>query len=108
MKQNSTGRLALVDEREEALRRVHHEIGDRHLAGHDESGRSREQADGDEHAADDLDDAGEAEQREQRRAHADIGEADQLRRAVGEEQERRHDAQDREKMRTVGRQVGQG
>ena len=60
------------------LRRMRHEVGDRHLAGQDEGDRPREQAKHDQDAADDFQHGGEAEQRKQRRAHAGVGKAEQL------------------------------
>ena len=53
------GRLALVQEREEAVRRVRDEIGEGHLAGEDEGDRPREEPERQQDAADDLENAGE-------------------------------------------------
>src|SRR3979490_1421675 len=53
-----------VDQWKNVLRRVKDEIGERHLAGQDKSRRTREQAEDQQRAADQLDKAGSAEKRE--------------------------------------------
>ena len=74
---------------------MRHPVGDRHLAGQDEGDRAGEQPEQQQDAAEELEHAGEAEQREQlglrtvRRR-----EAEQLLRAVLHEDQRRDDAQD--------------
>ena len=94
--------LTLVDHREEALRRMRHEVGDGHLAGQDKGDRAREQADEEQEATDHLEHARKAGKRKQRRVHAGIGEAEQLGRAVRHEEQRSDDPQDREKLRAIG------
>jgi hypothetical protein len=55
------GERAAIDQREEAARRMHHEIGHRHLAGDDEGDGLREQAEDQQCAADQLDDSGQTQ-----------------------------------------------
>ena len=50
--------LAFVQDRKEALRGMHHEIGDRRHARGQERGRPGEQADDQQNSADEFDDAG--------------------------------------------------
>src|SRR5882762_1954857 len=50
------GQLALVDDRPEAAARVDHEVRDRHLTRRDERGPAGRKPDGDEEAAEELDD----------------------------------------------------
>ena len=85
---------------------MRHEIGDRHLAGEEEGHRPGEQADDEQQAADELDHAGDAEEREERRAELGRREAEQLLRAVLEEEQRRHDAQHRQRIGPPGREEG--
>ena len=59
--------LAAVQHREEAARRVRHEVADRHLAGEQEGDRPGEQAEQDQQPAADLEHRREPEQAERRR-----------------------------------------
>ena len=52
----------VIDDRPEPERRMHHEIGDGHLAGQDKGHRAREQAHQQQQAAEDFQDAGKPEQ----------------------------------------------
>src|ERR1700733_2759511 len=56
---------AVVDQREEPARKMADEIGKRHFARQDESGKTREQADHQQRAEDQFDRAGRANQRKQ-------------------------------------------
>src|SRR6185436_5900730 len=49
------GQLALVEDGPEPVARVAHEVGEGHEAAGDEGGQAREEADGDQGAADELD-----------------------------------------------------
>lgn len=80
-------RVPAVGGGEEASRRVDHPVGHRHHAGGDEGGGPREQADGDQHAGDDLDDAAHPEERQEGRRVVGGRDADQLLGAVLQEQE---------------------
>ncbi len=88
------------------MRRVRHEIGDRHFAGEQESHWAGEQADEQKQAADQFEDAGDAEQREERRAELGRREAEQFLRAMLEEEQRRDDTQRRQGIGTPGRKQG--
>jgi hypothetical protein len=81
-----------------------HEIGDRHLAREDECNRPREEPEHQQDAADEFKHAGETNEREERRLESLGGPAEELRRAMREEQQRRHDPEDGQELRTVGRQ----
>jgi hypothetical protein len=85
---------------------VRHEIGDRHLAREDERDRPREQAEDEEDAADDLEDAGETGEREELGPEADVGEAEKLAGAVGDEEKRGDDAEERERVRRPSVEAG--
>ena len=96
-------RFAFVQDREEAVRQVRREVGDRHFAGHDESGRAGVKADKDEKAANDLDQPGDTEEREgRRRRHAKRREIEIFPGSVGDEQKGGSDAEHRQKIRGIG------
>jgi hypothetical protein len=87
--------LAVVLDRQQALRLVRQEVGERHRAARQERGPAREQPDHDQHAGDELDATRhpDHERRCLRRRSAE--QAEQLLRALAREEEARDDAQQR-------------
>ena len=97
------GELAAVDERPETLRRVGDEIGERHQPGEHERHGTREEADQEQRAADELQYSGHAgEGPELQRKRARNREVEQLLRAVRREQKGGDDAQDAQQTRRPG------
>jgi hypothetical protein len=78
---------------------MHHEIADRHFSRHDEGRGPGEQADEQQHAADDLDESGDTNQRHHlqivERRH--MGKSEMLGQAVLQKKQRRDDPQNAER-----------
>ena len=87
------GRVAAVHQREDAIRRVKHPIGDGHLAGEDERDRSREQANDEQCPADHLQHPANPHQgHDLRRRHLRRWKSKQFRGAMLHEDQRGNDA----------------
>src|SRR5882724_11599356 len=91
------GRLALIQRRREevSLRDVPDEVGRGHFPREDECRRPREQTSDEQHAADELEDAGKPDQRQEIQIVeiGDMRNSEELRSGVLQKQESRHDAQ---------------
>src|SRR5690606_41037962 len=95
--------LAAIEQREEAFRRMGIEIRDSAHAGKDEGNGSREQADDEKHAADELKQARKTAHRKRRGVvHGTHGEIQVLRRAMLKQQKARHEPEHAEKVRLIG------
>src|SRR4029450_1343411 len=79
------------------------EIGESELAGEDEGSDPRKQPKEKERAGDELDHAGEPDQRERRRRRHLSREAEELGKGVLKQEQRHHDAQDAQDLRRVWR-----
>ena len=100
-------RVAAVRGGIEVLRRVEHPVGDPHLAGGDERGGAGEQAEDDQGAGHDLDDTADAEQAGERlEARRGDGKSHDLGEAVRDEEHAGDDAQRRQQIGLVAREVG--
>src|ERR1700726_4587564 len=100
------GERAAVEQRIKALWRVNHKIGDGHFAGEDESRRLGEKTEDQQRAADQLDEAGSADQRKRLqvgkgRYH---GPADDLGHAVLDDHQSRDDAKHAQRTRRPRRE----
>src|SRR5262249_26137711 len=93
--------LTLIEHWVETLWRVREKIGDRHEAGQDEGHRPREQADQHQQATDQLEHACRAEERYELQTVEgfEMREAEELRGAMLQQQQRSHDAKHGEQAR---------
>jgi len=98
------GAIATVENREKALRRVRHEIGERHQARCKECRWTREETDEDEDTADSFNNGSNQQHRRKRTFHLRCGKAKKLLGAMFDEQQRGDDAQSSQGVRLVSRQ----
>src|SRR5579872_4207742 len=90
--------IAAIEHRERALRRVRHEIGNRHVAGQNEGHRTCEETNRKQRAANQFDNTLKPQQRAHSGLNRPMRKVEQLRGAVLEKQQPDHDTGDAEHL----------